>query len=126
VLIDCALANLIAMGKIVSSEIFVFSRAIEDAVDLVLMKSRAESELAQMLTEVDKLQQLADVWETTRERTPLPCAVAPPEVARPGIVVRNLHYSRGSAIVRVLFPNVCMIMHHCTCLSFNDIYSSFP
>jgi ABC-type Mn2+/Zn2+ transport system ATPase subunit len=101
VLIDCALANLIAMGKIVSSEIFVFSRAIEDAVDLVLMKSRAESELAQMLTEVDKLQQLADVWETTRERTPLPCAVAPPEVARPGIVVRNLHYSRGSAIVRI-------------------------
>lgn len=31
VLIDCALANLIALNKIVSAEIFVFSRAIEDA-----------------------------------------------------------------------------------------------
>ena len=102
VLIDCALANLIAIGKIVSAEIFVFSRAIEDAVDLVLMKSRAESELAQMLTEVDKLQQLADVWETTRARAPLPCAVASSQVKRPGIIVRNLHYSRGSAIVSAL------------------------
>jgi hypothetical protein len=99
VLIDCALANLIAIGKIASAEIFVFSRAIEDAVDLVLMKSRAESEIAQMLTEVDKLQQLAHVWDTTRARAPLPCAVANSQVERPGIVVRNLHYSRGSAIV---------------------------
>jgi len=40
VLIDCALASLIAIGKIVSSEIFVFSRAIEDTVDMVLMRSR--------------------------------------------------------------------------------------
>lgn len=30
-LIDCALANLIAIGKIISSDIFVFSRAIEGA-----------------------------------------------------------------------------------------------
>lgn len=99
VLIDCALANLIALNKIVSAEIFVFSRAIEDAVDLVLMRSRAESEIAQMLTEIDKLEQLAGVWETSRSRTPMPCAVASPEVGRPGIVMRNLHYSRGSAIV---------------------------
>ena len=99
VLIDCALANLIAMGKIVSAEIFVFSRAIEDAVDLVLMRSRAESEIAQMLTELSRLQQLADVWETSRTRTPMPCAVASPKAERPGIVVRNLHYSRGSAVV---------------------------
>jgi energy-coupling factor transporter ATP-binding protein EcfA2 len=101
VLIDCALARLIALGKIVSAEIFVFSRAIEDAVDLVLMRSRAESEIAQMLTEVNKLQQLADVWETSRTRMPMPCAVASPEVEHPGIVVRNLHYSRGSAVVRI-------------------------
>lgn len=63
------------------------------------MRSRAESEIAQMLTELDKLQQLANVWETSRSQTPMPCAVASPEVERPGIVLRNLHYSRGSAIV---------------------------
>merc|ERR1719253_942279 len=46
VLIDCALAKLLAGGSIVVSEIFVFTRAIEDVVDLLLIRSRSESELA--------------------------------------------------------------------------------
>ena len=99
VLIDCALANLLAMGKIASAEIFVFSRAIEDAVDLVLMRSRAESEIARMMMDIEKLQTLVNVWEMSRERVLMPCAVASPEARHPGIVVRNLHYSRGSAVV---------------------------
>jgi hypothetical protein len=48
ILIDCALANLIAAEKIVTADIFVFSRAIEDAVDMVLTRSRSEAELARM------------------------------------------------------------------------------
>ena len=50
VLIDCALSKLLAEGSIVVAEIFVFSRAIEDVVDLLLIRSRSESELATLMT----------------------------------------------------------------------------
>lgn len=101
-LIDCALAQLIAVGRIVSAEIFVFSRAIEDTVDLLLMRSRAESELATMMTEIDKLQELADVWENSQERSLLPCVVDEASGAsNKGVVLENVMYSRGTALVRV-------------------------
>lgn len=98
VLIDCALANLIAVGKIVSSEIFVFSRAIEDAVDMVLMRSRGEAELARMMTEIDKLNDLKKIWEKSKSKMQLRCILSPP--GQHNIVLRNLHYSRGTASVR--------------------------
>ena len=132
VMIDCALAQLIAIGKIESSDIFVFSRAIEDAVDTVLMKSRAESELAHMTSQMKRLKKLDDLWKASRDkRNLLPCRVAPAlpyssssltstvaDTAAPtvderthslvngttssaGIVLKNLHYSRGSAVVDV-------------------------
>ena len=100
-MIDCALAQLIAGGKIVSAEIFVFSRAIEDAVDTVLMRTRAESELARMRTKIDMLKELVDVWDRSKLQLALPCTVAPPSEHHPGLVLRNLHYSRGTASVRV-------------------------
>lgn len=100
VLIDCALANLIAVGKIVSADTFVFSRAIEDAVDLVLMRSRAESELAHMSSEIDRLRELKRVWDAGQERSLIPCTVAPKDTTNHGLIIRNLHYSRGSAMVR--------------------------
>lgn len=100
-LIDCALAQLIAVGRIVSAEIFVFSRAIEDTVDLLLMRSRAESELATMITEIDKLQELADVWESSQERSLLPCVVDKESDSGEGVVLENVMYSRGTALVRV-------------------------
>jgi ABC-type multidrug transport system fused ATPase/permease subunit len=100
VLIDCALASLISVGKIVSSEIFVFSRAVEDAVDMVLMRSRSEAELAQMTTEAEKLQELADLWaRQKKQKTFLPCRL-PVKGDHKGLVLRNLHYSRGTASVR--------------------------
>ena len=124
VMIDCALAQLIAVNKIEASDIFVFSRAIEDAVDTVLMKSRAESELAHMTSQMKRLQKLNELWKNSRDaRNLLPCRVAPtlpyssPSDSTagstestgssggltnsPGIVLKNLHYSRGSAIVDV-------------------------
>jgi ABC-type Mn2+/Zn2+ transport system ATPase subunit len=101
VLIDCALAHLIAVGKIVSADIFVFSRAIEDAVDTVLMRSRAESELARMLTQIGKLEELSNVWKNSRTRPLLPCRVTPSSNPNTGIVLKNLHYSRGSASVSI-------------------------
>jgi energy-coupling factor transporter ATP-binding protein EcfA2 len=108
VLVDCALAQLMAAGKLVSADIFVFSRAIEDAVDMALMRSRSEAELARMMTQIDNLKELSEVWNTAEQRNFLPCNVAPPVVtahAADGhsslIVVRNLLYTRGTAVVRI-------------------------
>lgn len=109
VLIDCALAHLIAVGKLVSADIFVFSRAIEDAVDTALMKSRSEAELARMMTQIDNLKELASVWDDAKSRNLLQCELPPtlPESAndvldaeRPMIVLENLLYSRGTAVVQ--------------------------
>ena len=97
VLVDCALANLIAIGKIVAAEIFVFSRAIEDAVDMVLMKSRSEAELARMMTEIEKLSELASIWARSSTRSLIHCKVAQRELD--GITLRHVHYSRGTAAV---------------------------
>ena len=108
VLVDCALAHLIAVGKIVSADIFVFSRAIEDAVDMALMKSRSEAELARLMTQINNMEELATVWENAKERSLLPCNLAPLSVAENGlesrssmVVLRNLVYSRGTAMVRI-------------------------
>lgn len=98
VLIDCALANLIALGKIVSNDTFVFSRAIEDAVDMILMRSRGEAELARMDTEIRKLRDLSDIWERSKDRSLLRCNLA--QSPGDGLVLRNLLYSRGTANVR--------------------------
>jgi len=110
VLIDCALAHLIAVGKLVSADIFVFSRAIEDAVDTVLMKSRSEAELARMMTQIDNLKELASVWDNANSRNLINCNLPSEQILSTGnggdpersmVVIRNLLYSRGTAMVRV-------------------------
>ena len=99
VLIDCALARLLAEGSIVVSEIFVFSRAIEDVVDLLLIRSRSESELATLMTQIDKLKVLDDVWSKSKEARLLPCQINSENDKRGSIVLNNLQYSRGTASV---------------------------
>lgn len=97
VLIDCALSKLLAEGSIVVAEIFVFSRAIEDVVDLLLIRSRSESELATLMTQVDKLSSLDEVWSKSKEARLLPCNIG----GTSGIELSNLQYSRGTASVNV-------------------------
>lgn len=108
VLVDCALAHLISVGKLVAADVFVFSRAIEDAVDMVLMKSRSEAELARMMTQIDKMKELANVWERAKARNLVNCNLAPSSLIISAaekhasmVVIRNLLYSRGTAMVRV-------------------------
>jgi len=105
VLIDCALANLIVASKILPSETFVFSRAIEDAVDMVLMRSRSEAELARMMTEIEKLEKLNQLWLNSKVPNLLHCRVEEGRKLASGarenkLVFRNLHYSRGTAQAR--------------------------
>jgi len=100
-LIDCALAELLASSEIVVAEIFVFSRAIEDVVDLLLIRSRSESELATLMTQVDKLKGLENAWSKSKVRTMLPCRIDEASGKQQGVVLRNLEYSRGSADVMI-------------------------
>jgi hypothetical protein len=90
------------------SEIFVFSRAIEDVVDLLLIRSRSESELATLLTQVDRLKVLDDVWSKSKEARLLPCRIRSNEIidgtsSDPdgSIVLNNIQYSRGTASVSI-------------------------
>ncbi|KAL9179061.1 hypothetical protein ACHAXT_000103 [Thalassiosira profunda] len=101
VLIDIALAKLLAEGSIVVSEIFVFSRAIEDVVDLLLIRSRSESELAKLMTQVDKLKVLDDVWSKSKEARVLPCLLETADEGAGSITLNNLEYSRGTASVSI-------------------------
>lgn len=103
VLIDCALAKLLAEGSIVVAEIFVFSRAIEDVVDLLLIRSRSESELATLMTEVDKLKVLEGVWGKSKDARLLPCHIGSSNddggENQSGIILNNVQYTRGTATV---------------------------
>jgi ABC-type multidrug transport system fused ATPase/permease subunit len=99
VLIDCALADLIALGRITAADTFVYSRAYEDAIDFLLMRSRGEAELARMMTEITKLEELSSIWNASRSRNLLSCRLAPPSESK-NLVIRNLQYSRGTALAR--------------------------
>ena len=104
VLVDCALAQLMTAGKIVAADIFVFSRAIEDAVDMVLMRSRSEAELARMMTQISNLKELSEVWKNAKQRNLLPCTVEANdthESSKPLVVIKNMLYSRGAALVQI-------------------------
>mmetsp|Transcript_24381 Transcript_24381/g.57387 ORF Transcript_24381/g.57387 Transcript_24381/m.57387 type:complete len:877 (-) Transcript_24381:2265-4895(-) len=104
VLVDCALAQLMTSGKIVAADIFVFSRAIEDTVDMILMRSRSEAELARMMTQISNLKELSDVWKSAKKRNLLPCALrrdSAIDSTKPLVVIKNLSYSRGAAAVQI-------------------------
>jgi energy-coupling factor transporter ATP-binding protein EcfA2 len=105
VLVDCALAELMAAGKLVAAEIFVFSRAIEDFIDMVLMRSRSEAELARMMTQIDNLKELSEVWDAAEQRNLLPCNLGTKnhgdDSSEPLVVFKNLLYSRGTAVVQI-------------------------
>ena len=103
VLIDCALAKLLAEGSIIVAEIFVFSRAIEDVVDLLLIRSRSESELATLMTQVEKLKVLDGLWSKSKESKLLPCRVSDSENsgAENSIELTNVAYTRGTAAITV-------------------------
>jgi len=99
-LVDCALAKLIAVGKIFATDIFVYARAIEDMINFVLMRSRAESELASMEASIKVLRELKDIWNASEDRKLLDCTInntAPSNA----LTIEGLAYTRGSASVKI-------------------------
>jgi ATPase subunit of ABC transporter with duplicated ATPase domains len=65
---------------------------------MVLMRSRGEAELARMMTEITKLNELKDIWDSSKSRALLRCDIAPPD--KKSLLLRNLDYTRGTASVR--------------------------
>ena len=98
-LVDCALAKLIAVGKLVASDIFVYARAIEDFIGFIFMRSRAESELASMMTSIKVLKDLKQIWNESSDRNLLKCSLDEDESDE--LVMKGLSYSRGSASVMI-------------------------
>ncbi len=98
-LVDCALAKLIAVGKIAASDIFVYARAIEDFIGFVFMKSRAESELASMTTSIKILKDLKQIWNQSSDRYLLKCSLD--QSGSKAMKMKGLSYSRGSASVSI-------------------------
>lgn len=90
------LAWLLVHGDIVPSQTFSFRRAVEDALDLALVRSRFESELARVNTETDKLRTLREKWWASSPR-PLQCHMAGGKF----LEVEKLHYRRGRSELQV-------------------------
>lgn len=104
-LVDGAIAMLIATNKLGSADIFVFARAMEDAVDFILTRSRSESELSEMATNVQILNELADLLEMNKNnRKLLHCTIVPPSKNQIfHLAIPNLTYTRGTAKVYFIF-----------------------
>lgn len=122
-LVDCALAKLILIGKIMAKDIFVYQRAIEDAIDLLLMRSRAESQLASMATAIDVLDDLKATWAGSEQQNLINCSINDAQDSdgsqRGILAIKDLAYTRGSAAVR---RNACFnrllraILRVCYCV----------
>jgi len=103
-LVDCALAKLILIGKIMAKDIFVYQRAIEDTIDLLLMRSRAESQLASMATAIEVLNDLKGTWAGSEQQNLINCSINDVQdsgVGQSGVlVIKDLAYTRGVAAVQ--------------------------
>ena len=63
--IEVALSTLVLSQEITISELMVYSRAIEDTIDTLLMRSRSEAAIARMVTESELADKLAVILSTT-------------------------------------------------------------
>jgi ABC-type lipoprotein export system ATPase subunit len=66
---------------------------------MLLMRSRGEAELARMMTEIEKLGKLHGVFASSKEPNLLPCLLGDDNASK-GLILRNLHYTRGTASAR--------------------------
>jgi energy-coupling factor transporter ATP-binding protein EcfA2 len=99
--IECALARLIVHAEILPSEVWVYSRGIEDTVDTILMRSRSAAQLAHMRTEMEKLEDLVQLGDTSsayEKGHTLPCSTN--NTSGSDLTIDMLEYSRGTVRVQ--------------------------
>jgi ABC-type multidrug transport system fused ATPase/permease subunit len=96
--IELVLAGLLEAKQIMSSDIWVYTRVIEDVIDLMLTRFRLDATLATLKTNVDRMTDLSTRLANTRARGYASCQVEPSAGA---IKIGGLHYSRGSSTVQL-------------------------
>jgi len=102
--IECALGFLLEMGQISNVDIMVYTRVVEDAIDLLLTRSRLQSELATMETNMDRLRLLSSHLSSAKARGRANCVV---DAARGSLDVSAVEYRRGS-VLRVRIPELVL------------------
>ena len=68
--IEFILAGVLEDGGMAIEDVWLYSRVIEDTLDTLLMRSRAEAELNRMATNVKKLQSVVDLWSSDSPASP--------------------------------------------------------
>ena len=97
--LEVGFAFLLQGGHVTMTDVHLFHRVVEDAVDMLLMRSRAEAELARVRSDVERLSQLSQALGG-RESDQVSCAQ---DAA--GIQL-SLDYTRGASAVRIDPPMV--------------------
>eukprot|EP00656_Telonema_subtile_P011415 TRINITY_DN15653_c0_g1_i2.p1 TRINITY_DN15653_c0_g1~~TRINITY_DN15653_c0_g1_i2.p1 ORF type:complete len:649 (-),score=152.11 TRINITY_DN15653_c0_g1_i2:170-2116(-) len=93
--IEIMLSAFLEEGSMQLCNIWVYSRVLEDVIDSILMRSRAEADLATMQNDVSKLSALATAWEQSTQQRAVECAVGTV------LELQSLSYQRGHANVHI-------------------------
>jgi len=91
--IQCGIACLLEWKDITAVDIYVYMRGIEDAVDLILMRSRAEAELARIRTNGDRLAELKNAIISAKTQDGMVCSFRDDDR---NVISMSLDYSRGN------------------------------
>jgi len=96
--IECALAWLLEFKDITVSDIWVYTRVVEDSIDMLLTRSRQESTLANMRTHIDRVADLSAKLVEARSRGHATCEV---DMSAGALTISDLEYSRGTVTVKI-------------------------
>lgn len=110
--IDVMISALLEHGAMATTDVMVASRVVEDAIDTLLMRSRAEADLATVATDSTKLHSLVDSWveggvEDSDYEVQTKAAVGPPrlvpcvlsQTSPAALEINGLHFKRGHASI---------------------------
>lgn len=103
--IELVLAWLLEFKQIPISDIWVYTRVVEDTIDVLLTRFRMDATLATLKTNMDRVADLAARLERTRARGHAKCSVAD----KGGVIhIAGLKYTRGVSL-EVHIPD--LILH---------------
>ena len=103
--IQCAIARLLASRIITPEEVFVYNRAIQDAITLIWSRSRSQAELASIKKDIDRLAELKG--NLTKAELTRPLALGDNQY--PVIQIIGLEFQRvenGVIKATILVPNL--------------------
>jgi len=103
--IEVCVAFLLEIGHLASSDVFLFERVIEDAMDFVLTRTRMQAELDTFQTNLGRVQELQTAIDKARNRNRVECHLRSSPRA---VGFANFAYSRGQ-YVNVQIPELALL-----------------